>query len=243
MRSAVGFDTKRGDQVEVVNLRFAEAQAQIINEPTGVMSFLTFTKDDIVRGVEMLVMLLLGLVVVLMVVRPLVRRIITPDEAALAAKPPQLSRPSNLRTASRRRKSRCADTIALPDQSGATSRMIDIAQVKGQVHAQSVQKVGELADQNPNEADLDHPPVARRARTRVIDPWQLQHQKPATDGARKSRKCDGDARQPHPGETESHHELFRSQARRHADARAGRGIRRQDLEHAGRRRSPARFPS
>jgi flagellar M-ring protein FliF len=30
--------------------------------------------------------------------------------------------------------------------------MIDIAQVQGQVHAQSVQKVGELADKNPNEA-------------------------------------------------------------------------------------------
>ena len=29
--------------------------------------------------------------------------------------------------------------------------MIDIAQVQGQVHAQSVQKVGELADQNPHE--------------------------------------------------------------------------------------------
>ena len=29
--------------------------------------------------------------------------------------------------------------------------MIDIAQVQGQVHAQSVQKVGELADKNPNE--------------------------------------------------------------------------------------------
>jgi flagellar M-ring protein FliF len=29
--------------------------------------------------------------------------------------------------------------------------MIDMAQVKGQVHAQTVQKVGELADRNPNE--------------------------------------------------------------------------------------------
>ena len=33
-----------------------------------------------------------------------------------------------------------------------TAKMIDIAQVQGQVHAQSVQKVGELADRNPNEA-------------------------------------------------------------------------------------------
>jgi flagellar M-ring protein FliF len=30
--------------------------------------------------------------------------------------------------------------------------MIDIAQVQGQVHAQSVQKVGDLADRNPGEA-------------------------------------------------------------------------------------------
>ena len=32
-----------------------------------------------------------------------------------------------------------------------TSKMIDLAQVQGQVHAQSVQKVGDLADKNPNE--------------------------------------------------------------------------------------------
>jgi flagellar M-ring protein FliF len=35
--------------------------------------------------------------------------------------------------------------------SNRTSAMIDIAQVQGQVHAQSVQKVGELADKNPRE--------------------------------------------------------------------------------------------
>jgi flagellar M-ring protein FliF len=29
--------------------------------------------------------------------------------------------------------------------------MIDIVQVQGQVHAHSVQKVGEIADKNPNE--------------------------------------------------------------------------------------------
>jgi flagellar M-ring protein FliF len=29
--------------------------------------------------------------------------------------------------------------------------MIDLAQVQGQVHAQSVQKVGEIADKNPRE--------------------------------------------------------------------------------------------
>src|SRR6185437_15040334 len=36
--------------------------------------------------------------------------------------------------------------------SNRTSAMIDIAQVQGEVHAQSVQKVGELANKNPGEA-------------------------------------------------------------------------------------------
>src|SRR5689334_19084589 len=38
VRSAIGFDQKRGDQVEVVNLRFADAPATAISEPTGWMS-------------------------------------------------------------------------------------------------------------------------------------------------------------------------------------------------------------
>ena len=80
VRSAIGFDQKRGDQVEVVNLRFAEVPTNAINEPTGFLAMLQFTKDDIMRTVELGVMLLLGLVVLLLVVRPLVRRIITPDK-------------------------------------------------------------------------------------------------------------------------------------------------------------------
>ena len=60
VRSAIGFDQKRGDQVEVVNLRLAEAPQNIISEPKNWYDFLQFTKDDIMRGVELGVMLLLG---------------------------------------------------------------------------------------------------------------------------------------------------------------------------------------
>ncbi|HVG50113.1 MAG TPA: flagellar M-ring protein FliF C-terminal domain-containing protein, partial [Xanthobacteraceae bacterium] len=154
VRSAVGFDQKRGDQVEVVNLRFAETVAQPVPEPAGFMSFLQFTKDDIMRGVEMLVMLLLGLVVVLLVVKPLVRRVITPDEGAVRARndaiaaqpaPEQIQQASPPQIGS-------SGGMQMPALGNRTADMIDIAQVKGQVHAQSVQKVGELADGNPTEA-------------------------------------------------------------------------------------------
>jgi flagellar M-ring protein FliF len=150
VRSSIGFDQKRGDHVDVVNMRFAETPAMPISEPTSWLSAFQFTKDDIMRAIEMVVMGVLGLVVLLLVVRPLVRRIVTPDERKLALPAvtgalPGL--PSDPATAALTAESSRAPTLAESE----TAKMIDIAQIQGQVHAQSVQKVGELADRNPRE--------------------------------------------------------------------------------------------
>ena len=80
MRSAIGFDQKRGDQVEVVNLKFAEAPVvPPVAEPSGLLGMLQFTKDDVMYVIELGVMMLLGLVVLFMVIRPLVRRILASE--------------------------------------------------------------------------------------------------------------------------------------------------------------------
>ena len=80
VRSAIGFDQKRGDQVEVVNLRFAEAPAVVLPpEPTGLLGMLQFTKDDVMYVIELVVMMLLSLVVLFMVIRPLVKRILAAE--------------------------------------------------------------------------------------------------------------------------------------------------------------------
>ncbi len=142
VRSAIGFDQKRGDQVEVVNLRFAETPTNTIPEPTGLMAYLQFTKDDIMHWAEDLVMLVLAVVVLLMVVRPLVNRIIAPERAA----------PDAAAVAADARAALAASPAEITAAPSATAKMIDVAQVQGQVHAQSVQKVGELADRNPTEA-------------------------------------------------------------------------------------------
>jgi flagellar M-ring protein FliF len=153
VRSAIGFDDKRGDQVQVVNLRFAETPANTIVEPTGWLSALQFTKDDIMRAIEMVVMGVLGFVVLLLVVRPLVRRIITPEEHAIAALPPGMPGADALAAAMPAGAALAAEgaNLAIPSEPSQASKMIDIAQIQGQVHAQSVQKVGELADKNPRE--------------------------------------------------------------------------------------------
>ncbi len=150
VRSAIGFDAKRGDQVQVVNLRFAETPANPIVEPTGWLSMLHFTKDDIMSLIETLVMGVLGLIVLLLVVRPLVRRIITPDERALAALPRGAAGEA-LPAATTTALTGEGGDPANAAESSQTAKMIDIAQIQGQVHAQSVQKVGELADKNPRE--------------------------------------------------------------------------------------------
>jgi flagellar M-ring protein FliF len=145
VRSAIGFDQRRGDQVEVVNLRFAETPTSLMNEPTGFWSMLQFSKDDIMRAIELGVMLLLGFVVLLLVVRPLVRRIITPDKPIAAGG--GLALPGMVDEGM----PQLTDEQPIQAKPSATSKMIDIAQVQGQVHAQSVQKVGDLAERNPNE--------------------------------------------------------------------------------------------
>jgi flagellar M-ring protein FliF len=151
VRTAIGFDTKRGDQVQVINLRFAEAPQIPISEPGGWVSMLQFTKDDIMRAIEMAVMGVLGFVVLLMVVRPLVRRVIAPEDRVRIALPARTVAGDGAAGANLPAMAAAGAEPAISAEPSMTAKMIDVAQIQGQVHAQSVQKVGELADKNPNE--------------------------------------------------------------------------------------------
>jgi flagellar M-ring protein FliF len=144
VRSAIGFDQKRGDQVEVVNLKFAEAPVIApIPEPTGLLGMLQFTKDDVMYVVELGVMMLLSLVVLFMVIRPLVRRILASEAI------PALTGGDSLPALTDG--SAAAGGATGQSLVGAGTSMIDVAQVQGQVHAQTVHRVGELAERNPTE--------------------------------------------------------------------------------------------
>jgi len=149
VRSAIGFDQKRGDQVEVVNLRFAEPpMATPLSEPTGLLGMLQFTKDDVMYVIELGVMMMLGLVVVFMVVRPLVKRILATDVVpALTGAMPALAEAG----AHAGEGTTAATGQALIPGGSAAAQLIDVAQIQGQVHAQAVHRVGELAERNPNE--------------------------------------------------------------------------------------------
>jgi flagellar M-ring protein FliF len=102
---------------------------------------LQFTKDDVMYVIELGVMMLLSLAVLFMVIRPLVRRILASEVVpSLAGEGGALAITDGTDPAA-------TGQSLVP----ANATMIDVAQVQGQVHAQSVHRVGELAERNPNE--------------------------------------------------------------------------------------------
>jgi flagellar M-ring protein FliF len=83
VRSAVGFDATRGDQITIANLQFATAPTAL--EPgTAGPGLFDFTRDDLINGANMLVTLLIGLALVFFVMRPLLKRVLAPEQQPLA---------------------------------------------------------------------------------------------------------------------------------------------------------------
>ena len=97
--------------------------------------------------IELGVMMLLGLVVLFMVIRPLVKRILAAEVI------PALTEAGMMPAlADGAKASEAGSAPGQPLLPGSNANhLIDVAQVQGQVHAQAVHRVGELAERNPNE--------------------------------------------------------------------------------------------
>lgn len=136
VRSAVGFEEGRGDLIEVVNMRFvsnAAPDADALAEP----GLFDFSMDDIMQVAELGVMLLMTLLLVLFVMRPLVRKILTPEpvEAPANASPMMMAQEGSEEAA-----------VGEPDQ------RLEQAQAAGAARADMVRQVSELVKTNPDDA-------------------------------------------------------------------------------------------
>lgn len=145
MRSAIGFNEGRGDKVEVINLEFAEKPVdKSIEIPED--GTLTFTKYDYFRIAELGVMAILTLLVLLVVVRPLLRRVLdnTPPPEAVSAMDGAYQESG----------------ASGPDNSYISAMMSDnpaakqIAEAKrlGNIRAEVVQQIGSMVNESPDAA-------------------------------------------------------------------------------------------
>ena len=162
VKSAIGFDEKRGDQVEIVNMQFARADEELpAAEAEGLFGL---DKNDFMRIGEVAAFVLVAILAMLLVLRPMLTRrggVAMAGAAALpaGAAPAQLPPPGGTALAA------VAGDGATPDQALAFSapaaaatalprpeQMIDIAKIEGQVRASSVKKISELVSNHPEEA-------------------------------------------------------------------------------------------
>jgi len=154
VRSAVGFNETRGDQVQVTNMRFAEPEAVADEEGTsepllGIESAIWF------KLIEILILSVTALLVFLLVVKPLIRRLTTPPGGpaeATAALPSAQGAPAIAQGAAGA--PAIAQVGASPAQTALPKResMIDVSQIEGQVRESAIRKIGDVVQAHPEEA-------------------------------------------------------------------------------------------
>lgn len=142
IRGAVGYNAERGDKVEVVSMRFADAD---LPEVPASESFLGLEKQDLFKLAEYGALLLLAVLALLLVVRPIVARVV--DTVALSPAPPQpdllAAPPTN---------PALTGPVAESDSESGLEEMIDISRVEGRVKASSVKRVSEIVEKHPEES-------------------------------------------------------------------------------------------
>ncbi|MBI1339064.1 flagellar M-ring protein FliF [bacterium] len=150
VKSAVGFDEARGDTVEVVNLSFIRPDVSM--EGAEAPGAFDFDKFDIIRGAEVGALLLTALALIIFVLRPLTKGLMSKPEdgetgaEALGAASRNLVIPSN---GARREGEGFADA---PNDAGAGPDGIDVARITGQVRASSIRKISEVVSAHPEES-------------------------------------------------------------------------------------------
>ena len=146
-----------GDTVEIVSMRFAEpGDVPEEVDPNSLPVLLGLTKAELFRIGEIAGYVLLGLLAMLLVVRPLIRRVLEASQDSEDI-PPGMLTPASPGLPMVVGGAPIAELPAAPDVGMAPptpgiESMIDIARIEGQVKASSLKKIGEIVDKHPEEA-------------------------------------------------------------------------------------------
>lgn len=154
VRSAVGFNEQRGDRVEVVSMPFAELAP--LEAPRGPLG-LDLPQATIARLIETAVLAVVGLLAILLIGRPVARRLAISLAPAAA-----LAGPAGAALAADGSPAAIGpDGKPMPALPGAThpdgtpmgeDEMVSVANIEGRMRASSMNRLSELVRQQPDEA-------------------------------------------------------------------------------------------
>jgi flagellar M-ring protein FliF len=146
--AAVGIDAERGDRIEVLNVRFNRDLAVVGGVEAG-SSLFDFTKNDIMRGVELLVLLITGLLLIFFVLRPLLKSASGGGGQMQLAGAGGGAPVTSLQTTIMGGAGGATHQLAPPSE---IDQRLDIARIEGQVKASSVKKVADFVEKHPEES-------------------------------------------------------------------------------------------
>ncbi len=155
VKTAIGFDAKRGDTVQVVAMPFAGSAATPAPLPARGWLALPLDKADIIGLAESGIAGLIGLLALLAVLRPMVLRLTALAPAGAGPGLPLLADGGAMEAAG----PPALPGAAPPAPPGAAGNvplledesMVSMAQIEGQIRASSIRRISEMADQHPEE--------------------------------------------------------------------------------------------
>ena len=154
VKSAMGFDKTRGDEVQVVNMAFARMDAGGPVTPVA-SPLLGLDGSDWFKIIEIAILAVTALLVGLFVLRPLITRMFSPvsGQLAYANAGPQGQLPAPTTQAEMQQQQAQIAAGAAPNVlPPPRESMIDIQRIEGQVRESSIRKVGEVVQAHPEEA-------------------------------------------------------------------------------------------
>ena len=155
VEAAIGFNPKRGDKIEVINLKFAKGEIVIEEESRPLFGL---GKNDYIRIAELLILGIVSILVILLVIRPLIKRILDALPDAIASSKSLIEdsvAAAGSTTGVLPPASAMATAAALPGAADADPDLrptIDMAEVEGRVRDSTMKRIGEIVEKHPDEA-------------------------------------------------------------------------------------------
>ncbi|WP_010299579.1 flagellar basal-body MS-ring/collar protein FliF [Candidatus Odyssella thessalonicensis] len=154
VKTAIGFKQERGDRVEVINMQFAKSDLDNLKaeDPSTMLP-----QMDVTKIIELAVLAAVGVLILIMIVRPVLLRVI--ESSGVASEDSEIA--ALLANANGR------NYVALPDftkieenqldllsssEEEEDEDMLDISNIDGRLKASSLKKIAEIIDKHPEEA-------------------------------------------------------------------------------------------
>lgn len=144
IKTAIGFKEDRGDSVQVINMKFIPLDEQFpVTDAAPKVNLME--KINLSKLIELAVLSIVGILVMMLVVRPLILKLIekTPQQSTLD---------DDLMAALEQTQTPAISAVLPSPNQDVDVETLDLQNIEGKVRASSIRRVGKMVEQSPEDA-------------------------------------------------------------------------------------------